>query len=132
MTTQAERLATIEAILERVEAKLDTVEGKVDRDIADLAALKNKGTGLLIGVGLAGGTIGAAVAMGAGAVEDASFRTADNSTITLSYADGLAALLAMAAWGKAVMGRSWALKDAVAVAEDMAALAAIDIGAGWP
>lgn len=62
MTTQAERLAKIEAILERVETKVDRVETKVETDIADLAALKNRGAGLLIGVGLAGGTLGAAIA----------------------------------------------------------------------
>lgn len=74
----------------------------------------------------------AAVAMGGGAVEDAFFRTATNETVVLSYADGLAALLMMAAWGKAVMGRSWALKDAIAAAADDAALVEIDLGAGWP
>lgn len=61
MTTQAERLAKIEAILERVETKVDRVETKVDLDVADLAALKNRGIGLLVGVGLIGGTIGAAL-----------------------------------------------------------------------
>lgn len=61
MTTQAERLAKIEAILERVEAKVDRVETKVDHDVADLAAVKNRGIGLLIGVGLAGGAVGASL-----------------------------------------------------------------------
>lgn len=74
----------------------------------------------------------AAVAAGAGAVEDAAFRTADNETIVLSYADGLGVLLAMAGWGKAVMGNSWSLKDAVDAAEDVATLGAIDTEAGWP
>ena len=66
MTTQAERLAKMEAILERVEAKVesvegkvDRVEGKVDRDVADLAQIKNRGTGILIGVAVAAGGIGA-------------------------------------------------------------------------
>lgn len=74
----------------------------------------------------------AAVASGAGAVEDAAFRTADNETIVLSYADGLGVLLAMAGWGKVIMGTSWALKDAVDAAMDIGALEAIDIEAGWP
>lgn len=55
-----ERLARMEAILERLETKLDIVEGKVDRDVADLAAVKNKGVGLLVGVGLLATGMGAA------------------------------------------------------------------------
>ena len=74
----------------------------------------------------------AAVAAGQGAVEGARFRTADNATYTLTFADGLAVLLAMAAWGAACMDRSWALKDAIVAAEDQAALDLIDIEAGWP
>ncbi len=74
----------------------------------------------------------AAVAGGNGAVAGAVFRTAANETVTLTFAEGLAVLLGMAAWGKAIMGNSWALKDAVAAAADNAALAAIDIAAGWP
>lgn len=74
----------------------------------------------------------AAVAAGQGAVEGAKFRTAENETFTLSYADGLAVLLAMSAWGAAAMDNSWSLKDAVALAEDETALDAIDIEAGWP
>lgn len=74
----------------------------------------------------------AAVAGGSGATMGANFRTAANDTVTTSYADGLAVLLAMAAWGAAVMGASWAHKDAVDAAEDHAALDNIDLGAGWP
>lgn len=74
----------------------------------------------------------AAVAGGNGAVADATFRTEANETITVTYAEGLTTLLAMAAWGKAIFGNSWALKDAVAAAADQAALDAIDIAAGWP
>lgn len=74
----------------------------------------------------------AAVAAGQGAVEGAEFRTADNSTYTLSYSDGLAVLLAMAAWGAAAMSNSWPLKDAVNAAEDQTALDAVDIETGWP
>lgn len=74
----------------------------------------------------------AAVAGGMGAVEGAQFRTADNSTFTVSFAEGLSVLLAMAAWGAAAMNNSWALKDAVAAAEDLTVLDAVDIEAGWP
>ncbi len=74
----------------------------------------------------------AAVAAGQGAVENAEFRTADNSTFVVSYTDGLGVLLAMAAWGAAVMRNSWTLKDAVTAAADETALDAIDIETGWP
>ena len=74
----------------------------------------------------------AAVAAGQGAVEGAEFRTADNSTYTLSYADGLNVLLGMAAWGAACMSNSWTLKDAARAAEDQAALDAVDVESGWP
>lgn len=75
----------------------------------------------------------AAVAGGHGDVMGAKFRTADNETIVVSFADGLAALLAMAAWGAAVIDRSWTLKDSeIAGAGSFADLAEIDIDAGWP
>lgn len=73
-----------------------------------------------------------AVGQGAGAVEGATFRTSDNLTFTVSFADGLAILMAMAAWGASAMNNSWALKDAARAAEDLSALDAIDIEAGWP
>ncbi|AEI71089.1 hypothetical protein [EBPR siphovirus 2] len=73
----------------------------------------------------------AAVAQGAGAMMGATFRSADNETFTVSLADGLAALLAMAAWGKAIYGRSWALKDDIEAAATHAALDAVDIDVGW-
>lgn len=71
--TQAERLIRIETLLETkldaIVARLDKIEAhqtKQDSDAAidraDLAALKNKGAGLLIGVGLAGGALGAGFA----------------------------------------------------------------------
>lgn len=74
----------------------------------------------------------AAVAGGAGDVADATFRTADNETVVATYAEGLETLLGMAAWGKAIWGNSWALKDAVSGASDMTELSAIDIEEGWP
>jgi Tfp pilus assembly ATPase PilU len=60
--THGERLARIEAILERIDSKLDTLEDEQRADIAELAALKNRGVGLLVGVGLAGSAVGATVA----------------------------------------------------------------------
>lgn len=74
----------------------------------------------------------AAIAGGAGSVEGANFRTVSNATVTLTYTQGLNVLLAMAAWGKDIMGNSWVLKDAVADAEDGDALDLIDVEAGWP
>lgn len=74
----------------------------------------------------------AAVAAGQGSEQGAVFRTADNQTIVTTYQNGLLTLLAMAAWGKALMGQSWALKDAIDAAESFAELAAIDIDEGWP
>ena len=59
--TEAERLARIEVILERIEAKLDRVEEDQIEDMAELAALKNKGAGILIGVALFAAGIGASV-----------------------------------------------------------------------
>lgn len=58
-TSQGERLARIEAILDRIEKKLDKVEAESLADIADLAKLKNKGAGILIGVSIAAASLGA-------------------------------------------------------------------------
>ena len=57
--TNGERLARIEAILERIDSKLDKVEADQLADIAELAKLKNKGSGILIGVAIAAGSLGA-------------------------------------------------------------------------
>lgn len=67
--TQGERLARIEAILEEnlvrrldeMGRDLKAIRKDLDDDKADLAQLKNRGIGLLVGVGLAGGAVGAAV-----------------------------------------------------------------------
>ena len=59
--TEAERLARIEVILERIESKLDRVEEDQIEDMAELAALKNKGAGILIGVALFAAGVGASV-----------------------------------------------------------------------
>lgn len=74
----------------------------------------------------------AAVISGNGGEPGATFRTLDNSSITVSYAAGLNVLLAMAGWGAQIYGRSWELKDAIASASDNDALDAIDIEIGWP
>lgn len=73
----------------------------------------------------------AQVAAGNGAAEGASFRTMSNQTVVVSYQEGLATLLGMAAWGAAIMQRSWALKDAIASATSLADLEEIDVEAGW-
>lgn len=73
----------------------------------------------------------AAIAGGAGATMGANFRTEDNVIITLSYSDGLAVLLAMAAWGQSLYANSWTLKDAIESASDHDDLDAIDINSGW-
>lgn len=59
--TQGERLTRIETILERIEADLKVIKDEQRKDIAELAALKHRGTGILIGVGIAAGSAGAAV-----------------------------------------------------------------------
>ncbi|WP_406858475.1 hypothetical protein ABEG18_12945 [Alsobacter sp. KACC 23698] len=74
----------------------------------------------------------AMVAAGQGDSPGAVFRSADNQTFTVTFSEGLQALLSMASWGAAVYRRSWELKDAVAAAADASALDVIDIAAGWP
>lgn len=62
--TQGERLARIETLLEalpEIREELKALRREFEDDKAELAALKNKGTGLLVGVGLAGGAAGAAL-----------------------------------------------------------------------
>lgn len=57
--TQGERLTRIETILERIEAKVDQLDIDQRKDIADLASLKNRGWGVIVGVALAAGGAGA-------------------------------------------------------------------------
>lgn len=64
--TQAERLAIIETLVRRAIVDLDEIKAAqhetklaLDADKAELAALKNKGAGILIAVGLAAGVVGA-------------------------------------------------------------------------
>lgn len=68
---------------------------------------------------------------GNGAALEASFRTADNLTITCAYSDGYSTLLAMAAWGKSIMGKSWTLKDQIASLTDPASVEAYDVATQW-
>lgn len=72
-----------------------------------------------------------AVLAGQGAVVGGMFRTADNTTVTLSFSDAVGVLRAFRTWGLQVLAASWALKDAVGNAADEAALSAIDIEAGY-
>ncbi|HEX8446273.1 MAG TPA: hypothetical protein VF649_06630 [Sphingomonas sp.] len=68
----------------------------------------------------------AAVAAGFGDVVDASFRTASNATITVTYQEGLDVLLGMAGWGRAILAHSWDLKDRIAAGTP------VDVEDGWP
>ncbi|WP_453971750.1 DUF4376 domain-containing protein [Amorphus sp. MBR-141] len=61
-----------------------------------------------------------------------SLRDASNETFTASAATVGASLIGMAVWRASVLAASWTIKDAIAEAEDKAALAEIDIDAGWP
>ena len=68
----SDRLTRIETILEQslvkrlddMAADIKGIRADLDADKAELAALKNKGAGILIGVGLAGGAMGAAILKG--------------------------------------------------------------------
>lgn len=60
--TQGERLARIETLLETlpdIRADIKAIRSDLDDHKAELDSFKNKGTGILIGVGLAAGGIGA-------------------------------------------------------------------------
>jgi hypothetical protein len=75
----------------------------------------------------------AAVQAGAGNVAGATFRTQDNETVTITYAEAATVLLqGMQIWGADIMQRSWELKDEIDAAEDQAELDAIDVNTGWP
>lgn len=75
----------------------------------------------------------AAVAGGHGAMPGATFRTMANDTVVVTFAEGAEVIVQdMAAWGQAIMQRSWDLKDEIDAASDLDALEAIDIEVGWP
>ena len=81
-STQAERLTRIETLLEamfntrnedrevmkksidEMAADIKAIKSDLQDDKAELATLKDKGAGILIGVGLAGGAIGAGLTAG--------------------------------------------------------------------
>lgn len=77
-----------------------------------------------------------AIANGQGAEEGAIFRTTDNQTFTLTYAEGLQVLVGMMMWGRSVYGRAWALKDQLDALQDgdgdgLAVIRAVHTH-GWP
>lgn len=59
LANRADERQTMREKLEEMAADIKAIRSDLDGDKAELAALKNKGAGLLIGVGLAGGAIGA-------------------------------------------------------------------------
>lgn len=74
----------------------------------------------------------AAVAAGQGDVAAARFRTKANTNFTITIAEGLSAILGMAAVGQDVVARSWALFDQVDGAEAPEDLPSDeDIAGGW-
>jgi len=78
------------------------------------------------------GAYKALIDSGQGTLVGAKFRTKANINFDLTYDEGYAVILAMAAWGSLVVARAWALCDLIDAAEDHAALDAIDITADWP
>ncbi len=77
------------------------------------------------------GVADAMIADGQGA-ETIAIRDAADETFTASATVISAAMVAMGMWRSSVIAHSWTLKDAIAAAEDEAAVAAVDISAGWP
>ena len=59
---RAEDRAAMKETLDGIAADVKALRAEFEADKADLAALRNKGSGLLIGVGLAGGAVGAGLA----------------------------------------------------------------------
>lgn len=74
---------------------------------------------------------GKMVDAGAGAAP-IKIRTAANVSITVPASEANAAMVAFLGWGEAVLAHKWSLDEAIDAAADVAALAAIDIEAGWP
>jgi len=73
----------------------------------------------------------AQIAAGNGEYPGASFRTAENNTITLTFNDAAMLLLQMAGWGAQLFQISWAKQDAIRLTTNDAELDAIDITTGW-
>jgi hypothetical protein len=72
------------------------------------------------------------VAQGGGASSCGAIRTADNTNVPVTASEALAAMLGMQAHLGEILAHSWSLKDQVTEADDMDAVLAIDINAGWP
>lgn len=72
------------------------------------------------------------VGLGNGDEPHGAIRTADNVNISVTASQALAAMLGTQAHLGAILAHSWTLKDMVTAAEDVAALDAIDVSAGWP
>lgn len=70
MPTQSDRLTRIETILEEkvlgelsaLRDDIKAIKTELDEDKAELAGLKNKGAGILLGVAIAAGAFGATAA----------------------------------------------------------------------
>lgn len=59
---QSDRLVRMEVVLEmipEIRNDIKAIRADLDADKAELAALKNKGTGILVGVAIAAGAFGA-------------------------------------------------------------------------
>lgn len=75
----------------------------------------------------------AAITGGAGDVPMVPIRTLENQTVTLTPNQAVAVMAGLEAWGRAVMARSWVLKDQNDQAMSAEALvAAEDVESGWP
>lgn len=61
-----------------------------------------------------------------------TIRTAANVSIVVTATEANAAMVAFLGWGEAVLAHKWALDEQIDAAADTAALAAVDIEAGWP
>ena len=73
-----------------------------------------------------------AVAAGLGAeLATLPIRCTSNAMRQVTWASVAQIMIALRAWGAAMMGRYWSLKDAIANAADED-LGSIDIEAGWP
>lgn len=77
------------------------------------------------------GVADAMIAAGNGS-DPVEIRDAGDETFTASANVVSGAMVAMGVWRSSVIAHSWTLKDAIAVAADEAAVAAVDIEAGWP
>ena len=139
-------------------AKLVTADDKFEeRKAAKIEAVKKHGNDIIVGQGFpfdAGGALGiqhlqtrnntdrtnwltsqnayqAQIALGNGAVEGATFRTAENNTVVMTFQQAYELLLAMAAWGAQLYQVSWSKQDAIRACTTQAELDAIDVAAGW-